>query len=215
MGTRDRRAREKLGRREAILKAAKEVFARKGLLTSTVDDVAQRAEVAKGTIYLHFKAKEDIFKALMDEGLALVEKRFIEAVDLSVPADENLRRLCDAYCRLYREEPQYFKLLFFCSHSDVRAKTCANPSECQGLPPLAALIRKGIDEGTFARTVDPMKAAAIAWASSNGIILMYEEHPHHTTSFDLPFEELLRTNMELLIQGLKQGVQGGLQARPA
>jgi hypothetical protein len=44
---------------------------------------------------------------------------------------------------------------------------------------------------------------------------MYEEHPHHTTSFDLPFEELLRTNMELLIQGLRQGVQGGLQARPA
>ena len=65
MGTRDRRAREKVGRREAILKAAKEVFARKGLLASTIDDVAQRAEVAKGTIYLHFKAKEDLFKALL------------------------------------------------------------------------------------------------------------------------------------------------------
>ena len=205
MGTRDRKARDKIARREAIVKAAREVFAEKGLLASTMDDVARRAEVAKGTIYLHFKSKEDMFTALMDEGLALVAKRFTEAVDLSLRADDNLRRLCDAYCRLYREEPQYFKLLFFCSHSEVRAKTCANPSECQGLPPLAALIQQGIDEGTFAPTVDATKAAAIAWASSNGIILMYEEHPHHTTSFDLPFEELLRTNMELLIRGLKQG----------
>lgn len=212
MGTRDRKAREKVARREAILRAAKEVFAENGLLASTIDDVARRAEVAKGTIYLHFRSKEEMFKALMDEGLALVAKRFTEAVDLSLRADDNLRRLCDAYCRLYREEPQYFKLLFFCSHSEVRAKTCANPSECQGLPPLAALIQQGIDEGTFAPTVDATKAAAIAWASSNGIILMYEEHPHHTTTFDLPFEELLRTNMELLIRGLKHGLEA---SRPA
>ena len=203
VGTRDRRSREKVARREAILKAAKAVFAEKGLLAATIDDVAARAEVGKGTIYLYFKAKEEIFTALMEEGMALVGKRFGEAVDLSLPADENLRRLCDAYCRLYREEPQYFKLLFFCSHADVRAKACANPSECQGLPPLAALIQRGIDEGTFSPTVDPAKAAAIAWASSNGIILLYEQDPQQTPRFDLPIEELLRTNTELFIRGLK------------
>ena len=203
MGTRDRRSREKVARREAILTAAKAVFTEKGLLASTIDDVADRAEVAKGTIYLYFKAKEEIFAALMDEGLELVGKRFIDAVDPSLPADENLRRLCDAYCRVYREEPQYFKLLFFCSHADVRAKMCANPSECQGLPPLAALIQKGIDEGTFSATVDPAKAAAIAWGSSNGIILMFEQELRGSARFDLPIEDLLRTNMELLIRGLR------------
>ena len=203
MATKHRREREKAARRETILDAARGVFAEKGLLASTIDEIAARAEVAKGTIYLYFRSKDEMFTALLDEGLALVGKRFSEAVDLALPADENLRRLCDAYCRLYREEPQYFKLLFFCSHADVRAKTCANPSECQGLPPLAALIQKGIDEGTFSPTVDPAKAAAIAWASSNGIILMFEQDPRGSTRFDLSIEELLRTNMELLIGGLK------------
>lgn len=203
MATRHRREREKAVRRETILDAARGVFAEKGLLASTIDEIAERAEVAKGTIYLYFRSKDEMFTALLDEGLALVGKRFSEAVDLALPADENLRRLCDAYCRLYREEPQYFKLLFFCSHADVRAKTCANPSECQGLPPLAALIQKGIDEGTFSPAVEPAKAAAIAWASSNGIILMFEQDPRGATRFDLPIEELLRTNMELLIGGLK------------
>jgi AcrR family transcriptional regulator len=203
MGTRDRRSREKGARRETILKAAKALFAEKGLLATTIDDIAERAEVAKGTIYLYFRAKEEMFSALMDEGLALVGQRFSEAVDLALPADENLRRLCDAYCRLYREEPQYFKLLFFCSHADVRAKTCANPSECPGLPPLALLIQKGIDEGTFPPTVDPAKAAAIAWGSSNGIILMFEQELQGSTRFHLPIEDLLRTNTELFIRGLK------------
>ena len=203
MATKDRRSREKIARREAILKAAKAVFAEKGVLATTIDDIAERAEVAKGTIYLYFRAKEEMFAALMAEGLALVGQRFGEAVDLTLPADDNLRRLCDAYCRLYREEPQYFKLLFFCSHADVRAKTCANPSECQGLPPLAALIQKGIDEGTFSPTVDSAKAAAIAWGSSNGIILMFEQELQGSTRFDLPIEDLLRTNTELFIRGLK------------
>lgn len=203
MATKERRSREKVARREAILRAAKAVFAEKGLLASTVDEIAERAEVAKGTIYLYFKAKEEMFAALMDEGLALVGRRFSEAIDLSLSADENLRRLCEAYCRLYREEPQYFKLLFFCSHADVRAKACANPSECQGLPPLAALIQKGVDEGTFSPTVDPAKAAAITWASSNGIILLFEQELQQSTRFNLPVEELLRANIELLIRGLK------------
>ena len=209
MGTRDRRSRERGARREAILKAAKAVFADKGVLATTIDDIAERAEVAKGTIYLYFRAKEEMFSALMEEGLALVGRRFSEALDLTLAADENLRRLCDAYCRLYREEPQYFKLLFFCSHADVRAKTCANPSECQGLPPLAALIQKGIDEGTFSPTVDAAKAAAIAWGSSNGIILMFEQELQGSTRFHLPIEDLLRTNTELFIRGLRADIIAG------
>jgi AcrR family transcriptional regulator len=200
MGTKDRRSREKVARRDAILKAAKAVFVNKGVLATTMDDVAELAEVAKGTLYLHFKAKEDMFAALMDEGLALVVQRFGEAIDPSLPADENLRRLCQAYCRFYREERQYFKLLFFCSHADVRAKTCVSPGPCQGLPPLAVVIQKGIDEGTFPPTVDPVTAAAILWASSNGIILMFEQE---RGSFTLPIEDLLRTNIELFIRGLR------------
>ena len=45
--------------------------------------------------------------ALVDEGLTLVGRRFGEAIDLSLPADENLRRLCDAYCRFYWEDPHH------------------------------------------------------------------------------------------------------------
>ena len=66
-----------------------------------------------------------------------------------------------------------------------------------------------IDEGTFSPTVGAAKAAAIAWGSSNGIILMFEQELRGSARFDLRIEDLLRTNMELLIRGLQAANPGG------
>ena len=52
-------------RRQAILKAALEVFAAHGFEAARLDDVAARAGVAKGTLYLYFKHKEALFEALI------------------------------------------------------------------------------------------------------------------------------------------------------
>src|SRR5262245_17938042 len=52
-------------RRQAILKAALKVFAAHGFEAARLDDVAKRAGVAKGTLYLYFRAKEALFEALV------------------------------------------------------------------------------------------------------------------------------------------------------
>ena len=54
-------------KRRRILQAAVEVFARKGYFAARVSDIARRAEVADGTIYLYFRGKEDILVCLFDE----------------------------------------------------------------------------------------------------------------------------------------------------
>jgi AcrR family transcriptional regulator len=206
MGTKDRKEREKTARREAILESAKAVFADKGLLESTIDEVAERAEVAKGTIYLYFKTKEDMYAGLVEQGLVLLAQRFTDAIDFSRPADENLRRISETYYRFYREEPEYFRLLFFCSHADIRAKVGGDHTGQQGsacLRLVSSVIKKGIDDGLFSKSVDPWKAAAIGWASHNGIILIFEQDPRHATTLNLEIEELLKMNIEILIRALK------------
>ena len=56
----------------AILEAARKVFARKGYDLATVDDVAEAARVAKGTLYLYFRSKREIYlEALRRDVLAL------------------------------------------------------------------------------------------------------------------------------------------------
>jgi len=54
-------------KRQRILEAATKVFARKGYFAARVADVAQRAGIADGTIYLYFRNKEDILVSLFDE----------------------------------------------------------------------------------------------------------------------------------------------------
>ncbi len=58
-------AREK--RREELLRAAREVFAEKGYHQANVEDIVKRCGLAKGTFYLYFKSKREVFGELLDE----------------------------------------------------------------------------------------------------------------------------------------------------
>lgn len=62
--------RRKEARPQEILEAALSVFAEKGFAAARMDDIAIRARVSKGTIYLYFKSKEAVFRALVQETLA-------------------------------------------------------------------------------------------------------------------------------------------------
>ena len=70
-------------KRTAILNAARCIFARNGFADTNVEDIAAEAKVAKGTIYLYFPSKQQIYMAALLEdarGLDLVSRQRIEAV---------------------------------------------------------------------------------------------------------------------------------------
>src|SRR6188474_1698007 len=62
--------RRKNARPQEILEAALAAFAERGFAAARMDDIAQRARVSKGTIYLYFESKEAVFRALIQETLA-------------------------------------------------------------------------------------------------------------------------------------------------
>ncbi len=63
----DGRTKRRMANRQAILKAAKEVFLNKGYANNTMMEISQKAEVGYGTLYTHFKGKEDMLKHLIAE----------------------------------------------------------------------------------------------------------------------------------------------------
>ncbi len=67
-------------RREAILDAARKVFARKGFAGGIVDEIAAEAGLAKGTIYLYFKSKKDIYHALLNRDMETVRASAVARV---------------------------------------------------------------------------------------------------------------------------------------
>src|SRR5450432_1694759 len=59
--------------RNAILKAAEEVFAERGFFAARIQDIAERGGFAVGTVYKHFEQKEDVLRALLIERVASME----------------------------------------------------------------------------------------------------------------------------------------------
>jgi TetR/AcrR family transcriptional regulator, fatty acid metabolism regulator protein len=80
-------------KRQRILQAAAKVFARKGYHGARVSEIARRADVADGTIYLYFRNKEDILVSLFDEVMIEHLRQAREEVNALQGAHEKLRAI--------------------------------------------------------------------------------------------------------------------------
>jgi AcrR family transcriptional regulator len=94
------RAKKSAERRDAILAAALEEFSSQGFAATRLDDVAKRAGVAKGTIYLHFRDKESLFQELVRTMLTPV----VGSLEALRDADIPLRVLADRLVDLFVNE---------------------------------------------------------------------------------------------------------------
>src|SRR5438874_7692341 len=117
MAIAERREREKLARRQEILKAARELFFERGFEGTTIDEIAKGAELSKGAVYLYFPSKEEIYFSLLEEGSEILYNMLRKASQADLPADTLLRRLGRAYHDFYRKHPGYFRILFLYSVS--------------------------------------------------------------------------------------------------
>lgn len=97
------RAQKSAARRDAILAAAHDEFSAKGFAAARLDDVARRASVAKGTIYLHFRDKEALFQELIRSELSPLVSALEAAPIVDMPLREATERFVDLFVReIYR-----------------------------------------------------------------------------------------------------------------
>ena len=97
---------------ESILTAAKQLFGHYGYRRTSIDDIAQEARIAKGTVYLYFKSKEEIFRALCQQLLDTVLEATEEACRTIAPIEQRLRRILAAK----------FDYLFELVHSSIHVR---------------------------------------------------------------------------------------------
>jgi AcrR family transcriptional regulator len=72
------RCKDKETRISEIQHAAREVFFKKGFLSASIEDVAKKAGIAKGTIYLYFQNKDDLYMSLMEQFTGDLVKRLLK-----------------------------------------------------------------------------------------------------------------------------------------
>ncbi len=209
MTTRARRAREKEERRQSILRAAREALQEEGFYRVTMDSIAERAEVSKGTVYLYFESKETLLASLLLEGLEALYDYLKEAFapDRTLAPDERLRRLGWAYLQFFRREPFYFRFLMAVDRGRFREAVSPEvyqevlEASLQGLGWVVRAIEQGMEERTF-NCCDARQAAATFWATLNGVLDLMS-HPLRQDMVGVSLEVLYRTAMDTVIRGLQ------------
>lgn len=94
----------------AILSAATKLFVAKGMSATSVDDIAEAAKVAKGSIYYNFSSKNALVEALMTEYLNRTQAALVEAAgDLRGPARQ--RAILGALLRVVQQHPDAARLM--------------------------------------------------------------------------------------------------------
>jgi AcrR family transcriptional regulator len=94
------RAEKSAARRMAILDAALDEFSARGFAATRIDDVARRAGVAKGTIYLYFRDKDALFQDLVRTMLVPL----VSALEAARPGDAPVRALIESFVDLFVRE---------------------------------------------------------------------------------------------------------------
>ncbi|SNX53445.1 TetR/AcrR family transcriptional regulator [Thermoanaerobacterium sp. RBIITD] len=79
--------------KEKIFNAAIDIFSKKGFYKATMDEIAEKAGVAKGTLYYHFKSKDEILEFLIMEGLSLLRNQIIDNINILKNSIEKLREI--------------------------------------------------------------------------------------------------------------------------
>ncbi|AIS51283.1 transcriptional regulator, TetR family [Thermoanaerobacter kivui] len=79
--------------KEKIFKAAIKTFSKSGFYKTTMEEIAENAGVAKGTLYYHFKSKDDILEFLIDEGIKILKQEVFEEISKLNDAIEKLRKI--------------------------------------------------------------------------------------------------------------------------
>jgi TetR/AcrR family transcriptional regulator, repressor of fatR-cypB operon len=106
-----RRERERLARRQDILKAATKVFGEKGFHTATLDEIAQEAEFAKGTLYLYFESKEDILASIIAAAMEEWKESAFSALSGERPLRVELTEMFKLSAHARFERDDLFRLM--------------------------------------------------------------------------------------------------------
>ena len=160
----------------AILAAAGELFFAHGVARTTIDEIAERADVSVGSVYFHFRSKEGVQLALIEDALEVNERYMRDVPDDASPLQRVLNA-GDAYLRFHLERPDAFRLVALrileptadSASSDVERRIADRVERLVGT--VGADLQAAIDAGE-ARPIAAENGMRFLWGAWNGVIAL-------------------------------------------
>ena len=194
---------EKGGKRQDIIKAAIEVFARNGFRGTTTRDLAAHAEVNEAIIFRHFNTKQELYRAILEQKLSQGQDARCEEVQQLVEAGDDekfFENFGRQFLERHEEDSTFMRLLMF-SALEGHELSEMFLSSIAGRDPLASYIQRRMDEGVF-RRMDPHLAARAILGMFVAYIQMQEIFGQNKVK---TFErnEVVKTFVSIFLAGMK------------
>jgi AcrR family transcriptional regulator len=143
-----------------ILRAASRVFAEKGFDGATVEDVAHAAGVAKGTVYLYFASKQDVYQAAFARNIADLKERTLAAIAAAPTVPLALLAFIDTRLAYFEEHRAFFAVYLAESGRTGLLRGLIEAARLEEIGQLTELLQRAMDDGVV--RVTGARAAAFA-----------------------------------------------------
>jgi AcrR family transcriptional regulator len=196
--------RRKLARPSEILDAAVAVFAEKGFAAARMEDIARRAGVTKGTIYLYFQGKEDVFKTLVRESIVpTIAANTANAQRFEGKSSDLIRMVLTAISSfLFTSDRIVLPKIIISEAGNFPelARFYREEVVDRGLALITGIVERGIARGEFRNL--PSDHVARLCMSPVLLVVMWRTSfaRFDTTPFD--FRAFVQTHIDVLLKGL-------------
>ena len=169
----DRRTRRSAELRERIFRSALDLFAQKGFLETTVEDITNAADVGKGTFFNYFPSKDHILLAFGEMQLARLRQAVEEARQTNEPLPKFLRSLTTRMTAEPARNPDLIRvlLLAFLSNPDVRQAMLDLQTRVLALH--SEMIQLGQERGEIRKDLPPIEIAQVFRQVIFGTLLIW------------------------------------------
>lgn len=210
MGVAERKAREKIQRRNAIIDAAEKIFFKDGIENASMDQVAQQAELSKGTLYLYFKSKDELYRAIILRGFIILKRKLKEAALAEDTGFQNVKAISKAYIKFSRAHLGYFNAILHYQNDifDSKNRELSSVQSLEGgnavIQILVNAIMKGQEDESIIKDINAVETAFVLWSQITGLMQVVQRKMSIITyHYKIKHTNLLKNYFYLLERSLK------------
>jgi AcrR family transcriptional regulator len=205
MATRHRITAEREARMALILDGAETLFIEKGYNETSINDIAEKADFSRTSVYQYFSNKEEIYLFILAHYTDLLTERLAAATANRQPAPDKIRAFLEEIRRMIKERPNFFVLYFIQRlqveprlSPELRLHLNSRRREIEDV--FRNFYREGAEKGEV-RNIRAKDASNLFFAQIFGMMLL---HQYYEEEFDVTLDEHLDKSLQLYLEFIEK-----------
>lgn len=209
MGLLERRIKEKDSRKKQILKSARVLFFKKGFNKVTVDEIAKSSELGKGSIYLYFDSKEEIYAQILLNDIDNFNRQVSVLLEKESTASDLLTEFSNIYIDFFLSDSELFRILmsYMLQPAKMNLPEKLNSqilnANARSIDVIGKILQLGMDSKEFSDKINLKQNQNAFWGLLNGIISLYIFSGAQTKRRERVYSTT-KLALEIFIKGLKK-----------